>query len=116
MDVALTFPADHPSVTIRHARFDGTGFPDSNGIDVSLTPREDGDVHVVADWGGHPLLYRISLDEVGGSGAHDLADQGPDVGVDTRLAVAAPNPWRLVLANAEEGFGVTPLTATVDWP
>ena len=42
VDVELTFPATRPAVTIDHARFDGTAFPDTNGIDATITPRTDG--------------------------------------------------------------------------
>ena len=116
VDVALTFPATRPAVTIDHARFDGTGFPDTNGIDATITPRSDGGARVVATWGGHPLLYDLRLKEQGGPGAHVLNEQGPSTGTNTRLAVTAPNPWRLVLRNAEEGFGATELTARIAWP
>ena len=116
VDVALTFPATRPAVTIDHARFDGTGFPDTNGIDATITPRSDGGARVVATWGGHPLVYDLRLREQGGPGAHVLNGQGPSTGTNTRLAVTAPNPWRLVLRNAEEGFGATELTARIAWP
>ena len=92
VDVALTFPATRPAVTIDHARFDGTGFPDTNGIDATITPRSDGGARVVATWGGHPLLYDLRLKEQGGPGAHVLNEQGPSTGTNTRLAVTAPEP------------------------
>jgi hypothetical protein len=116
VELALTFPATRPAVTIDNARFDGTGFPETNGIDVVLAPRTDGNVRVIATWGGHPLVYDLVLKERGGSGAHELDEQGPSTGTNTRLPVTAPNPWRLVLRNAEEGFGATPLTARISWP
>jgi len=116
VDVALTFPATRAAVTIDHARFDGTGFPDTNGIDATITPRTDGGARIVATWGGHPLEYDLRLREQGGPGAHVLNGQGPSTGTNTRLTVTAPNPWRLVLRNAEEGFGATELTARIAWP
>ncbi len=116
VDVALTFPAERPAVTIDNARFDGTGFPETNGIDVVVGPRTDGNLRVVATWGGHPLVYDLLLREQAGPDEHELRDQGPATGTNTRLAVSAPNPWRLVLRNAETGFGVTPLTARIAWP
>ena len=70
MDVALTFPSADPSVTIAHARFDGTASPDYNGIDATFTPHADGKAHIVAQWGGHPFLYEIKLKEQGGPGVH----------------------------------------------
>ena len=116
VDVALTFPSADPSVTLAHARFDGTASPDLNGIDATFTPHADGKAHIVAEWGGHPFLYEIDLKEQGGPGVHAKTDQGPATGVDTRLGVTAPNPWRLVLSNAEVGFGTTPMTVTIGWP
>jgi hypothetical protein len=116
VDVALTFPAQRPAVTIDNARFDGTAFPETNGIDVAVGSRTDGNMRVVATWGGHPLVYDLRLREQGGPGDHELKDQGPATGTNTRLAVTAPNPWRLVLRNAETGFGATPLTARIAWP
>jgi hypothetical protein len=116
VDLALTFPSADPSVTMAHARFDGTGSPDTNGIDATFTPHADGKAHIVAEWGGHPFLYELTLKAQGGPGAHVVSPEEPATGVDTRLGVTAPNPWRLVLANAEEGFGATPMTVTIGWP
>jgi hypothetical protein len=116
VDIALEFPSASPSVTIEHARFDGTAFPDTNGIQATVVPSRDGDVHLVAAWGGHPLEYEVDLIEVGGPGVHSLPNQGPAPGTDVKLGVVAPNPWRLVLQNIETGFGVTDLTATIAWP
>jgi hypothetical protein len=116
VDLALTFPAADPSVTIAHARFDGTAAPDTNGIDATITPHADGKAHVVATWGGHPFLYEIDLKEQGGPGVHAMTEQGPATGVDVKLGVTAPNPWRLELSNSEVGFGTTPMTLTIGWP
>ena len=116
IDLALTFPAQRPAVTIDNARFDGTDFPDSNGIDVTVGPRTDGNLRLVATWGGHPLVYDVILREQGGAGGDQLRDEGPATGTNTRLAVSAPHPWRLVLRNAEAGFGATPMTARIAWP
>jgi hypothetical protein len=116
VDVTITFPARTPSVTVKNARFDGTLYPDTNGLQAFVTPRRDGDVALTADWGGHPFPYEVDLMEQGGPGTHVLANQGPSTGVETALPVTAPNPWKLVLQNIAEGFGVTPLDATIAWP
>jgi hypothetical protein len=59
-------------VTIDHARFDGTAFPDTNGIDATITPRADGGARVVATWPAredaaarryalrHALIHRVA--------------------------------------------------------
>ncbi len=115
-EIAITFPSATPTVTITNARFDGTAFPDTNGIQVLVNPRADGVVHLVAQWGGHPFLYEVDLMEQGGSGAHTLANQGPSTNVDTTLPVSGRNPWKLLLQNIQMGFGTTELTAAVSWP
>ena len=112
----LGFVANSPSVTIQNARFDGTASPDTNGIQVIVTPRKAGVVKLVASWGGHPFQYEIDLIEQGGSGLKSLATQGPATKVTQTLALVPPNGWMLVLQNIEAGFGATGLTATITWP
>jgi hypothetical protein len=115
-DVTLTFPARKPKVSIENARFDGTDYPDTNGIVATFTPRVNGNVGVTAEWGGHPFTYEVDLIEQGGSGSLTYAPDQGSVGTDVDFAVTAPNPWRLVLQNTEGGFGITPLNATISWP
>ena len=116
VEVTITFPAKNPAITIKNARFDGTAFPDTNGIAAIVTPRGDGEVAIEADWGGHPFLYEIDLFEQGGPGTQVLANQGPATRVAERLPVTAPNPWKLLLQNIEDGFGITEMDATIAWP
>lgn len=116
VDLTLTFQSLAPSVKIEHARFDGTDFPDTNGIQARFTARGPGNAHLVADWGGHPFVYEVDLfDETSGTGNTSLANQGPSTNVDQMLPVTV-GAWRLVLQNVENGFGTTDLTATIGWP
>ena len=71
----------------------------------------------MADWGGHPFLYQIDLfDENGGpASTTHIASQEASTNTDQTMPVTAGN-WRLVLQNAEAGFGTTDLTATISWP
>jgi hypothetical protein len=116
VDLTLTFQSLAPSVKIEHARFDGTDFPDTNGIQARFTARGPGDAHLVADWGGHPFEYEIDLvNETSGTGNASLANQGPSTNVDQTLPVTV-GAWRLALQNSENGFGTTDLTATIGWP
>ena len=116
VDLTLTFDAVAPSVKIQHARFDGTAFSDTNGIQVRFSARVPGNAHLVADWGGHPFQYEIDLfDESSGVGDKTLANQGPSTNVDQSLPVT-PGMWRIVLQNTESGMGTTDLTATLGWP
>jgi hypothetical protein len=116
VDVAVTFPAKAPTVTISNARFDGTDYPDTNGITAIVTPRAEGNVTLLAQWGGHPFPYEVDLIEQGGGGSSTLPDQGPATGTSVSLPVVGSNPWRLVLQNIAGGFGATPLRATIAWP
>jgi hypothetical protein len=52
VEVAITFPASTPSVTVANARFGGTMHPEMTGIRAIVQPRADGNVHLFADWGG----------------------------------------------------------------
>ena len=117
VDVGVTFPAVNPSVKIAHARFDGTDLPETNGIQVRFAPRADGDVRLVASWGGHPFIYEVdTFDDTTGAPGPSYPNQGPSTNVDLSSPVTAKDTWRLVLKNSEAGFGATDLTATVSWP
>jgi len=118
VDLTVTFQAVAPSVKIEHARFDGTASPETNGINARFSARANGDVRLVADWGGHPFLSEVDLhDENGGQGSTDQSSQAlePSTNTDTAMPVTVGN-WRLVLKNTEAGFGTTDLTATISWP
>jgi hypothetical protein len=116
VDLTVTFQSLAPSVAIAHARFDGTDFPDTNGIQVRVTARAAGDLHLVGSWGGHPFPYEIDLfDETSGTGNATFPGQGPSTNVDRSFPIGTGD-WRMVLQNTETGFGITDLSARVDWP
>jgi hypothetical protein len=116
VDVTIAFPATAPAIIIAGARFDGTLYPETNGITATVTPRRSGDLTLAADWGGHPFLYDVELREEGGEGAVVLADQGPATRMTGTWPVTGPNAWTVGLRNAEDGFGRTELDATIAWP
>jgi hypothetical protein len=117
VEVTITFPARKPSITIANARFDGTLYPDTNGLQVFVAPRDAGEVTLDAEWGGKPFSYEVDLLEQGGSNTSIvLADQGPSTGAQASLPVTPGNPWKLLLQNINEGFGITQLDATISWP
>jgi hypothetical protein len=117
VSLTVTFQAVAPSVKIQHARFDGTDFPDTNGIQARVTARAPGNVGLVAEWGGHPFGYEVDLfDETAGTGNQTFPSQGPSTNVSQTIPIAAAGDWRLVLQNIEGGFGVTDMAATVSWP
>ena len=104
VNVTLTFPARKPKVSIENARFDGTAYPDTNGIQAVFTPRQNGDVGVVAEWGGHPFTYEIDLIEQGGSGNLTYAPDQGNVGHGRQVRGDGAQP---VEARApEHGVGV----------
>ena len=118
VDLTVTFQAVAPKVTIEHARFDGTAAPETNGIQARFTARAAGEVSLVADWGGHPFLYEVDLfDESGGQGttSQHVVSQEASTNTNQAMSVTAGN-WRLVLQNADTGFGTTDLTAAISWP
>ena len=118
VDLTVTFQAVAPSVKIEHARFDGTATQDTNGINARFDARTAGEVRLVADWGGHPFLYQVDLfDENGGqaSTTQHVVSQEASTNTDEAMPVTA-GIWRLVLQNAEAGFGTTDLTAAISWP
>jgi hypothetical protein len=116
VDLTVTFQALAPSVAIEHARFDGTAYPETNGIQARFTARAPGATHLAGNWGGHPFLYEVDLfDETSGTGNATFPNQGPSTNVDQSIPVTA-GVWRLVLQNVEAGFGTTDLTATLGWP
>jgi hypothetical protein len=116
-DVVLSFPARSPSVTITHARFDGRVLENYNGIKVRVTPRADGNLHLVAGWSGHNLVYGVELvNETNGLGNVSFRNEGPAPETDKTLAVTGGASWRLTLRSPEAGHRETDLTATISWP
>lgn len=117
VELTVTFPAVAPTVKITHARFDGTAFPDTNGIQVLFVPRAAGTAHIAATWGGHPFVYEIdAINQTSGTGNTTLANQGPSVKTDTAIPVTAGETWKLLLENAETGNGTTDMTVGISWP
>jgi hypothetical protein len=118
VDLTVTFQAVAPAVKIEHARFDGTAYPDTNGIQARFVARAAGEVRLVADWGGHPFLYQVDLfDERAGPVNETQSGQALEPTTNAKDAMpVTPGTWRLVLRNSEDGFGTTDLTATISWP
>lgn len=116
VNLTLTFQAIAPSVRIRNARFDGTDFPETNGISARFTARTNGDARVVGTWGGHPFDYEIdAVDETSGGGDASYPASEPSVGTDQAIPVTTGD-WLVALRNSDAGFGVTELDATISWP
>jgi hypothetical protein len=118
VELTLTFPAVTPSVKITHARFDGTGAPDTNGIQAIFVPRAAGNARVVATWG--PAAFKYSLkatNQSSGTGNVSLTNQGPATNTDKSFAVTAGETWKVVLQNSQDtGTPVIDMTYTLSWP
>lgn len=115
VDVGATFPATSPSVTIEHARFDGTASPDTNGLHARFQARTDGDVRLQADWGA-AFTYRISfINEATGTTDVSPGDV-PSSGLDLTSIPVQAGTYTLVLENTDAGSGTTDLLVSVGWP
>jgi len=114
-DVVLTFPARSPTVTITHARLDGRVLENYNGIRVRVTPRSDGNLHLVASW-ARDLIYGVELvNKTNGAGNISL-QEGPARTADQSLAVTGGAIWKLSFRAPDPGHRGTDLTATISWP
>ena len=119
VELTVTFPAAAPSVKFTHARFDGTGSPDTNGIQAIFVPHAAGNARVVATWGPGSFKYEIDLtNQSSGTGSKTLANQGPATSTDKSFPVTAGETWKLVLKNSTNvGVPTTiDMTATISWP
>jgi hypothetical protein len=116
VELTLTFPAAAPSVKITHARFDGTGSPDTNGIQAVFVPRAAGNAKIVASW-GTAFQYTIkATNQSSGAGNKTLANQGPATNTNKSIAVTAGETWKIVLENADSSPSAVDMTATLSWP
>ena len=116
VELTVTFAAAKPSVKITHAHFDGTGSPDTNGIQVLFTPRAAGKARVVADW-GHSYKYEIdAINQASGTGGTTLANQGPATKTDKSVPVTAGETWKILLENTSNHTGTVDMIVTISWP
>ncbi len=115
VNVEATFPAETPSVMIEHARFDGTDFPETNGITVAIQARGAGSLGLLASWGGS-FAYEVAVLN-GASGTTDVSGSTvPSTGIDSPSIAVEAGAYRLSLTNTDAGTGATDLTASVGWP
>ena len=118
VELTLTFPAAAPSIKITHARFDGTGAQDTNGIQAIFVPRAAGTAKVVASWGPASFKYSIkATNQSSGTGNTSLTNQGPATNTEKSFAVTAGETWKIVLENSQDtGTPVIDMTYTLSWP
>ena len=91
VELTVTFPAVKPSVKITHARFDGTGHPDTNGVQVIFVPARRGQRTGRRELGHAPATPTRSTRPTSraGTDATTLDDQGPATNLDKTFPVTA---------------------------
>lgn len=117
VDLALTFRATAPSVTLTNGRFDGTApeFDGYNGVSGRVKIRADGELAVKGEWGGKPFDYAYTIvDLTAPSPAGFFPGNG--TGIDRTDPVTSTHAYGFSLTNGTAGFGTTPLTFTISWP
>jgi hypothetical protein len=115
VDVSIEFPATNPALTLTHGRFDGTTWPNLNGVAFDLVARDAGDMKLEATWGGHPFDYALSVRDVTTAGPpKDLPGNG--IGVRATVTLTQLDSFGVELHNNEAGFGTTDMTLKLSWP
>jgi hypothetical protein len=116
VDLALTFRAKSPSVTVTNARFDGTATEAKgyNGLNGRAKIRSGGQISVRADWGGKPFDYTYSLVDLAEPSAGGVFP-GNGTGIDRTDPATPTHSYAFSLVNAETGFGRTPMSLVVAW-
>ena len=79
VDLALSFRAKEPAVTLTNGRFDGKPVDGYNGIAGKVKVRSGGSIAIKASWGSTAYDYTYSIvdlvDAVRGRGLHRQWDQ-----------------------------------------
>ncbi|MEA2537315.1 MAG: hypothetical protein QOF11_1549 [Chloroflexota bacterium] len=116
VDLALTFRAKDPSVTLTNGRFDGTGSDAEgyNGMSGKVKIRSGGTFSIKADWGDTPFNYTYTLvDLTAPSPGGTFTGNG--TGIERTDPAAPTHQFGFSLTNDESGVGRMPLTMTVAW-
>ena len=115
VDVEFRFVATNPRLILAHGRFDGTQWPNLNGVEVQVNTRKAGTLTVSAQWGGHPFDYDLAYRDLTASSS-PVSGPGNSTGVLKPVPVAAGHRYDVALHNLEAGFGPTDLTFKILWP
>ena len=113
VDLALTFRALEPSVTLTNGRFDGASAEGYDGMRYRVKIRSGGSLTSTAKW-GTPFDYAYSLvDPTNPGGAQNATGNGTRI--DRTDSLAPSRTWGVSLLNTSTGSGRVPLTLTVAW-
>jgi hypothetical protein len=121
VDLALSWPADNPSVTLTDGRFQGSPNPDAlRSLTTTFTPRSSGQVGLQASWNPNPAASTLTLTKEPATGAATL-DQvqypaATSLAPAYSHAVTGGQTYRMTLMNESADAGRTSLTATVNFP
>jgi hypothetical protein len=121
VDVAMSWPADHPSVSLDHGRFQGSPNPDSlRTLAATFKPREAGQLILAAAWSPAGTDATLTLTDASGAKAVtvDTATYSGQNSITPAYshAVAAGRTYRIALFNDGPDTGRMDLTATIEFP
>ncbi len=114
VDVEFRFVATNPVLILSHGRFDGTTWPNFNGVEAQVGTRKAGTLTISAGWGGHPFDYDIAYRDL--ASGTPTSGPGNSTGVLKTFPVEAGHRYGVSLHNLEAGFGPTDLTFKILWP
>ena len=121
VDLAMSWPADHPSVSLDHGRFQGAPNPDSlRTLAATFKPRGAGKLMVAAAWSPAGTDATITLTDASGAGLVivDTATYSGQSSITPAYshAVAAGRTYRIALFNDGPDTVRMNLTATIEFP
>lgn len=121
VDVAMTWPADHPSISMAHGRFEGSPNPDSlRTLTATFKTRSAGPLSLSAAWPSATADATLTLTDI--SSSKELALDSKSYTSAGSIApgyahvAAAAHTYRIVLYNESAYRGLTDLAATIAFP
>lgn len=121
VDVAFSWPTDHPSITLTHGRLQGSPNPDSlRTLTATFRTRAAGRLSVDATWPPSQATALLTLTDVSGAApiALDTATYPNQASISPAYShsLAAGHAYRVALFNDSADTARTNLTATIDFP
>ena len=114
VDLALSFRAKDPAVTLTNGRFDGKPVGGYNGIAGKVKVRSGGSISIQASWGSTAYDYTYSIvDLVDASGGGVFTGNG--ISLDKTQTVKPSQSYGFSLVNSADPTGPVPLTVVLSW-
>ncbi|HEX7492011.1 MAG TPA: hypothetical protein VF337_09950 [Candidatus Limnocylindrales bacterium] len=121
VDVALAWPADSPSISIIHGRFQGSPNPDSlRTLAATFRTRAGGPLSLIAAWPHATADAILTLTDI--SGSRELALDSKSYAAAESIApgyshnAVAAHTYKIVLYNEGANVAPTDLAATIAFP